>query len=518
MSFWVRFSLMPHEEEKNILFRQFNSRMEELKDHNSVFQIQRFSILVLCCLIYIIVFFHRVCLAVLSDELTEKVEGVTLDKLGILSSVYFWLYSLFQIPGGMVADILGSRLCVAMAAFVTALGAIVMGFSNSYGMLVVGRVFVGIGVSFVFVPISRFNVVWWPKKKFGLMTSVMLACGGLGGILATVPLKALVDAVGYRWTFWIIGFADVIAAVLLFVLARDYPEQMNWKPVNEETSMRKMLQIESPTISKEIVHKAWVASIKRSAKNLPIALKTILSSKFFWPVVIFIFFTNCNYFALSSLWGKPFAEDVYGFSTSQSASLLLMLPIGMLIGTPIVDSISSNILKSRKVTIIIFGFVNAVSFWFMTIWGNSLPDWLLYVLFFVFAIGCSDVICVCYTNVKELFPPNIATTANGVFNVFPFLGSAILQSVLSKIIALGGETYDSEGEVVYTPEGYSYMWMTLAILASISCIFSPMIKETHPDRIVKIEEIIDADDEESVFSSPVQSKTKEMEEKRKSIP
>lgn len=66
-------------------------------------------------------------------------------KLGIVSSAFFFSYSLMQIPGGWLADKFGSKLTVVVAILMWSLFTILTGFAWSLASLLVIRILFGIG-------------------------------------------------------------------------------------------------------------------------------------------------------------------------------------------------------------------------------------------------------------------------------------------------------------------------------------------------------------------------------------
>ena len=62
-------------------------------------------------LMYILVYFYRVSLAVVARDISRELH-LTPQQLGILSGILFYVYALAQIPLGPMIDRLGSRLVI----------------------------------------------------------------------------------------------------------------------------------------------------------------------------------------------------------------------------------------------------------------------------------------------------------------------------------------------------------------------------------------------------------------------
>ena len=68
-------------------------------------------------LAYILSFFHRFAPAAISSDLQQAFDASS-AALGGLAATYFYVYTLMQIPTGVLADTLGPRLTVTAGGIV----------------------------------------------------------------------------------------------------------------------------------------------------------------------------------------------------------------------------------------------------------------------------------------------------------------------------------------------------------------------------------------------------------------
>ncbi|MDH3810049.1 MAG: MFS transporter, partial [Desulfuromonadales bacterium] len=98
---------------------------------------------------YVLVYFHRLCPAVVAvDMMSDLQTGGAL--LGLLGSAYFYPYALMQIPAGLLADSWGARRTVTLFTLIAFLGALIIGLAPNVTVAIVGRILVGLGVSMLF--------------------------------------------------------------------------------------------------------------------------------------------------------------------------------------------------------------------------------------------------------------------------------------------------------------------------------------------------------------------------------
>ena len=145
---------------------------------------------------YVLVYFHRLCPAVVAVDMMADLEaGGTL--LGILGSAYFYPYAVMQLPAGLLADSWGPRRTITLFFLVACAGSLLLGLAPTVFWAVTGRMFVGLGVSMLFVPTMKVLAEWFEAREFAFMTGILMAMGGVGTFASTKP-PYLAAGVFYR--------------------------------------------------------------------------------------------------------------------------------------------------------------------------------------------------------------------------------------------------------------------------------------------------------------------------------
>ncbi|MFB6155606.1 MAG: MFS transporter, partial [Haloferacaceae archaeon] len=143
---------------------------------------------------------------------------VTYGEAGALLTVFFVMYSVFQLPAGVVADRVGQRLLLAAGMVVLSLGLLVSSLAPNYETLVAGQVVAGIGGS-TYHPagmslVSDIETDETEGKAMGIH--------GLGGVTGTALAPALVGGLAalYDWRLALTAAAGVgvVYALVFFVL------------------------------------------------------------------------------------------------------------------------------------------------------------------------------------------------------------------------------------------------------------------------------------------------------------
>ena len=86
----------------------------------------RWLIFLILALAYFFVYFHRLALSVVANDLIKDLQ-TTASVMGFLGSVYFYCYAAMQLPAGLLSDSLGPRKSVALFLIIAAAGIALLG-------------------------------------------------------------------------------------------------------------------------------------------------------------------------------------------------------------------------------------------------------------------------------------------------------------------------------------------------------------------------------------------------------
>jgi sugar phosphate permease len=397
---------------------------------------------------YILVYFHRLCPAVVAvDMMRDLRAGGAL--LGLLGSAYFYPYAIMQLPAGLLSDSWGPRRTIVLFFTVAFGGSLLLGLAPSLFWAIVGRMLVGLGVSMLFVPTMKVLAEWFRVREFATMTAILMAMGGLGSLTAATPLALLSNLMGWRFSFVVVGIITLIVAILIWVFVRDRPADLGWPSPSEPAGPG------PPPI------------------GLLEGMKKVLSCPRFWPLAIWFFFDCAVFFSFGGLWGGPYLMQIYGLSKSEAGQILSMLAVGMIVGSPMLSLLSDRIFRGRKPVLMLASFVVLCLTALLAFCTDKLPLASLYLICFGLGIFSSAIVVIAFTTTKELFPVQMAGTSTGLVNLFPFAGGAVFQPILGYLLERHGRVQGA-----FTLAGYEQAFFALfvcGIIAFLSCLF---LKET----------------------------------------
>lgn len=122
--------------------------------------------------------------------------------LGALASIYYLSSAICSIPGGWLADSLGSRRAMALAAvasMTSCLGIALL--ARSWGSLALFLVIAGTGNGLAFPASNRAVTRGMPDRRRGLAFGIKESAGPYATIVAGLMLPLFGLTIGWRWAF-----------------------------------------------------------------------------------------------------------------------------------------------------------------------------------------------------------------------------------------------------------------------------------------------------------------------------
>jgi len=333
--------------------------------------------------------FYRNSVGVLGPDLMREL-ALSPAALGDLGGIFFLAFALAQMPVGVLLDRYGPRRVLAILVCSALIGALLFAFAGSARDLVIGRALMGIGCAPLYMGTLVVLSRWLPPDRFASMAGVVLAIGGLGGIMATTPLALVNEHFGWRVAFAGMAAITAVTAAAVWLVVRDAPPGHPYHARKRET------------LTAAIAGVREVLAIRRLYFILPInsvayaSLLTVLS-----------------------LWGAPYLKDVHGIGDVGRGNVLLAVTVAWMAGSVIYGRLD-RLLDTRKwlvvggvvLLILVFGALAVVPPMPVVAIGA-----LLAVLGLAGAVGV-----VIIAHVRSLFPERLVGRGLTTNNLFGFGG------------------------------------------------------------------------------------------------
>ena len=243
----------------------------------------------------------RAMLAVIGPLLALEF-SLSASDLGLLAAVLFVAYAGAQLPVGVALDRYGARRVQTALAALSGGAFLLCAVADGVLMLGFGRFLTGIGISAGLMAMLKANTQWFPKARVAAMTGSGVFIGGLGGMMATLPLQGLLPLVGWRGGFAVLALMSFAIAVWIWFSVADAP------PGHVKPQTRGL-----------------VSEVK--------AFGPIFTHPYFLRFVPAIVILSGLNFVYQGLWAGPWLRDVAGFGDAARAIVLFAYAGGMAAGS-----------------------------------------------------------------------------------------------------------------------------------------------------------------------------------------
>ena len=182
------------------------------------------------------------------------------------------------------------------------------------------------------------------------------------------------------------------------------------------------------------------SSVDAQKKPSPWAvLKDLFHRREYWLISFSTFFRYGTFVAIQGLWAGPYLMEALGYSTVSAGNLLLLINLGVIIGSPVGGWLSDRVLNSRKWVVVIGLFMLGVGELGLALgWGEA-GAWtvgcLLLFLGFFSSFGL-----VMFAHIKETMPSEMTGVSLTGVNLFTMLGAAVYLQGMGKVLDLSSSS------------------------------------------------------------------------------
>jgi len=397
-------------------------------------------------------FFHRMVSAVMADQLMADF-NIGAASLGNFSSFYYYSYVAVQIPTGILADYWGPRKLLTAGALLSSVGAFIFASAASIHMANIGRLVIGASMGVAWVSILKLSTRWFKPDQFAVVTGLALGLGILGALSAGVPLRLLMNILGWRSVIFGAGAITLLVALAIWTFVRDDPVQKGYA-----------------SYATDIIpsYHNTNASILRDLSNIfrykNTWILTIVPASLMGPVLTF-----------AGLWGIPYLTAHYHLTPVKSATLISALLIACALGAPVLGAVSEK--TGRRKPIYFYALCISLMGWMPILFLQDIPLWLLIVLFSIVGFASSAIV-IGMAFVKESVPLALAGTVSGISNMGMEMGPMILQPAIGLVLDFRWDGLSENGIRIYGLDAYHMAFGVIIALSLLGTLLVTFARET----------------------------------------
>ncbi|WP_281989556.1 MFS transporter [Aquimarina aggregata] len=266
---------------------------------NKNFFPKRYFMVVGTFLLALLLYIDRICISVAKEPISDAL-GLNDKQMGWVLAAFSLGYAFFQTPSGILADRLGPRKVLTTIVSIWSIFTAFTGMVWNFISLLVIRFLFGAGEAGAFPGMSRAIYSWIPLKERGFVTGINFSGSRLGAAFALPLVAWLIEAYGWRTTFYILGFVGLFWALAWFLFFRDNPEEH--KNISQAEKEFIIATRQEQKISKDVEK---------------INFKKLLKSKNMWLAMGQYFCSNFTFF-FALTWLFPHIKSKYQLETIEA--------------------------------------------------------------------------------------------------------------------------------------------------------------------------------------------------------
>lgn len=340
--------------------------------------------------------FLRASVAVIAPELRDSL-ALSPDELALISGIFFTVFALAQIPLGIALDRVGPRRVLIVLSLFTVSGCLLFATAHTPSQLILGRAVMGLGCSGMLMGPYVIYARRFAASRFAELASIQVGVGTMGSLLATAPMAALSESVGWRAVFYASAVTALLFAVATAAVTRDdrTPARPSHRAIEDVRGIAEVLRLPG-----------------------------------FIAMLPLMFVSYASVAALLTLWVGPYLTDIYGLAPEPRGRIMLAFALANIVGYFACGALDRWI-NSRRLLVSIAVASNGA----LLVALGLLPPLPLGVLTVVFMVigffGGSNVGL--FSHQRALLPEHLLGRGVTIANTANMLGVAVVQSLLAVI-------------------------------------------------------------------------------------
>ena len=312
------------------------------------------------------------------------------QQLGVFAAAFHFAFGGLQLEMGIGIDMHGLKRTVLAATPLMVLGALLSALAPTFTWLVIGQVLIGIGCAPAFLVCTVYIARHFAPARYTMVSSIILAVGGVGMLATGTPLAWLIEASSWRMGFWVLAGCAALSWLAIALWMHEPPPPTG-----------------APRESLGQALRTFGALFKLPHTAGIIALALV---------------TYASFVALRGLWLGPAMMQRHGWSLVEAGNLAVGLSVVSLISLPLFGRFDPG--PPRRRQWLLWGTVLiALLFALMALKVGAWAEVALMLLMgAVSGYGALQ-----YPDVKNAYEPAVIGRAMALFTMAMFMGVALMQ-------------------------------------------------------------------------------------------
>lgn len=340
----------------------------------------------------------RTIAAIMAQPLQAELH-LSPQQLGAFAAAYHFAFGALQLFMGIGIDMHGVRRTILTASPLMVAGAVMSALAGSFGWLVAGQILIGIGCAPAFLACTVYIARHFPPARYTMVSSIILAVGGVGMLATGTPLAWLIEASSWRMGFWVLALCAALSWGAIALWMREPPPP--------------------------------AAAPRESLREAVRTFGALLRLPHTLGIVALALVTYASFVALRGLWLGPVMMQRHGWGLVATGNLAVVLTVMALASLPVFGRLDPGPRRRRR-WLLAGTLVSAALFGLLALGVNAPMD----VLAMLLVCLVSGYATLQYPDVKDAYEPAVIGRAMALFTMALFMGVALVQWLTGAIASL----------------------------------------------------------------------------------
>lgn len=363
------------------------------------------KVIVMLCLGWTVIWIYRTILNPILPEIQRDLNVTSDASMGLIFSVFFFAYTMMQIPSGLLADRFGRKSIIIPGFILFTLGAVLVGFSTSLMFILVASFITGLGQGTYYGPAYSISSETIPKEKRGISTAIINSGSALGMAIGLIGSSFLVKEAGWNWRVLLFITAG-LAFSLMLVFAK------NIKKTAVPAKASGAAQDDAADAEER-------ATLKRLLANPKMVASYVL------------YFATCYGYYMIVTWLPSYLQEERGFHGTAIGFAAALVAFSAVPGALLFSRLSDKFMNKKITFIIILELLAAVMLYLTVSVGTT--TMLIVCLILYGFLGKLAVEPILISYVADIAPKQGVGTTFGFFNFFGMMSSVVAPFVTGLI-------------------------------------------------------------------------------------
>ena len=274
----------------------------------------RIKILPFIFLLYVVCFLDRINIGFAALTMNKEL-AITGQQYGLLFGIFFFGYSIFEIPSNLLLHRIGARVWIARILITWGIVATLTGFVHTVHQLSLVRFLLGLAEAGYFPGMALYLTYWLPQREQARALALLIAANPVTNILGAPVSGLILDHVhwlgisSWRWLLILEGIPAIVFGFLTYLLLPNRPGEAKFLATEEKEWIRAELQREE---QQKLEHRRYSA------------LQALASGRV-WHLVLIYFGMMIGSYTLIS-WAPQLVKSLSSLYSNSMVGLFLPIP------------------------------------------------------------------------------------------------------------------------------------------------------------------------------------------------